>query len=139
MFLITDGAVSDEKEICKMLMAESQQKGEALPRVCTFGIGQYCNHYFLKMLANIGRGLFDAAFTNDKIATQMSKMLTAARSPVLTNIEIGVGVGSEVELYPFPVPDLYLATPVMVSGKFSFSDASCPSTRSSPATAPGTT
>ena len=117
VFLITDGAVSDEKEICKMLMAESQQKGEALPRVCTFGIGQYCNHYFLKMLANIGRGLSDAAFTNDKIATQMSKMLTAARSPVLTNIEIGVGVGSEVELYPFPVPDLYLATPVMVSGK----------------------
>jgi hypothetical protein len=28
----------------------------ALPRVCTFGIGRYCNHYFLKMLATIGQG-----------------------------------------------------------------------------------
>jgi len=43
-----------------------------LPRVCTFGIGRYCNHYFLKMLANIGRGMSDAAFTPARIQEQMS-------------------------------------------------------------------
>ncbi len=33
-----------------------------IPRICTFGIGPYCNHYFLKQLATYGRGAFDVAF-----------------------------------------------------------------------------
>ena len=59
LFLITDGAVDNEREICKVLQqaqATAKPTGgmATLPRVCTFGIGRFCNHYFLKMLANIG-------------------------------------------------------------------------------------
>lgn len=36
--------------------------GKLLPRVSTFAIGPYCNHFFLKQLALIGRGQFDVAF-----------------------------------------------------------------------------
>jgi len=121
VFLITDGAVENEREICKVTQ---QAQGcaraggmAALPRVCTFGIGRYCNHYFLKMLATIGRGLSDAAFTPDRIARQMTALLSAACSPVLTDVQIGISGDAGLEIYPFPVPDLFVGSPVMVSGK----------------------
>ena len=89
-----------------------------LPRVCTFGIGRYCNHYFLKMLASIGRGMSDAAYTPHRISFQMSALLAAARAPVLTDVVLGIpGGGAGVEIYPFPIPDLFVGSPVMVSGK----------------------
>ncbi|CAL5356567.1 unnamed protein product [Camellia sinensis] len=57
IFLITDGAVEDERHIHNAVNRRS-----IYPRICTFGIGSYCNHYFLQMLAQIGRGYYDAAF-----------------------------------------------------------------------------
>ncbi len=33
-----------------------------IPRLSTFAIGPYANHYFLKQLATYGRGAFDVAF-----------------------------------------------------------------------------
>ena len=32
------------------------------PRISTFAIGPYCNHFFLRQLAVAGRGAFDVAF-----------------------------------------------------------------------------
>ncbi|KAF6256141.1 hypothetical protein COO60DRAFT_1531108, partial [Scenedesmus sp. NREL 46B-D3] len=89
VFLLTDGCVDDERDIC--IMAENSIKAATAigvnnivittdgstttvnpapptpsppmlaPRVYTFGIGPYCNHYFLKRLAAIGRGMNDVA------------------------------------------------------------------------------
>ncbi len=57
VFLITDGSVPDEREICRQLAWCTAQppaaKGMA-PRVSTFGIGRFCNHFFLKQLATTG-------------------------------------------------------------------------------------
>lgn len=39
-----------------------QMTGRLIPRLNTFAIGPYCNHYFLKQLATYGRGAFDVAF-----------------------------------------------------------------------------
>ncbi|KAL3633791.1 hypothetical protein CASFOL_022553 [Castilleja foliolosa] len=62
IFLITDGAIEDEKDICVAMSGHLMKGGLNTPRICTFGIGSYCNHYFLQMLAQIGRGYYDAAF-----------------------------------------------------------------------------
>ena len=36
-------------------------------------------------------------------------LLAAARVPVLTDLALGIpGGGSEVEMYPFPIPDLFV-------------------------------
>lgn len=78
VFLVTDGCVHDERQICRFLEqqnaalmapASGPEGGgfgapgpRGLPRVCTFGIGTYCNHFFLRQLATSGRGAFDVAF-----------------------------------------------------------------------------
>jgi hypothetical protein len=108
VFLITDGAVNNERDIC--LYLKSLQTNV---RVNTFGIGQYCNHYFLKvtlgdfnrgrtaawisepspspfssysqMLAQIGKGFSEVAFKSGEVYSQITQLLSMTHSPVLTN------------------------------------------------------
>ena len=82
-------------------------------RVLTFGIGTYCNWYFLKMLAEIGRGFDDVVVYRENIYRKMTRLLERASVPVLTNIELDMPGLDEVELYPFPIPDLFLNGPLV--------------------------
>ena len=67
VFLITDGAVDNEREICKSMEALIRTAGPRAPRISTFGIGRFCNYFFLKMLASIGRGLNDSVFNTGRL------------------------------------------------------------------------
>lgn len=41
VFLVTDGAVEDEKEICDRMRRHPVEAGGLItPRICTFGIGE---------------------------------------------------------------------------------------------------
>ena len=77
VFLITDGAVRDEREICQYL-AESRRR----TRVMTLGIGEYCNHYFLQMMALMGHGFCEIALNPDKIYRQINHLVQMANCPV---------------------------------------------------------
>ena len=121
VFLLTDGAVDNERDIARYLQVAVQSPGPSTvmtPRVSTFAIGPYCNHYFLKQLAIIGRGQFDVAFRPHAIQTQIERMLRAASMPVLTEVCITIADLDSVELYPFPIPDLFVGLPLLVSGKY---------------------
>ena len=66
------------------------------------------------------QGLSDAAYTDERVGSQMIALINASRTPVLTDVMLGIpgaGESSKVEVYPFPVPDLYIGAPVMVAGK----------------------
>lgn len=126
IFLITDGAVDNERQICQSVqiaMDAARQRGPEdvarMPRIWTFGIGQLCNHFFLKQLSTIGRGMSDAAFVPDRILSQIERMLDAAAKPVLTDVALKMeGLPPGVEVYPFPIPDLFCGRPLIISGKY---------------------
>eukprot|EP00824_Muranothrix_gubernata_P023846 TRINITY_DN6653_c0_g1_i2.p1 TRINITY_DN6653_c0_g1~~TRINITY_DN6653_c0_g1_i2.p1 ORF type:complete len:733 (+),score=117.11 TRINITY_DN6653_c0_g1_i2:2-2200(+) len=113
VFLITDGAVRDERLICQWV----KEHGGPV-RVMTFGIGPYCNAFFLKMLAEIGRGFSDVALPSNKIYKQITQLLAMAETPILTDVKIGITGLHGCEVYPFPIPDLFCGAPLVISGKF---------------------
>lgn len=41
VFLITDGSVEDEREICEALRGQLMKRGLSAPRISTFGIGGF--------------------------------------------------------------------------------------------------
>lgn len=41
VFLITDGSVGDEREICEALRGQLMKRGLKAPRISTFGIGGF--------------------------------------------------------------------------------------------------
>ncbi|XP_024973270.1 von Willebrand factor A domain-containing protein DDB_G0292028-like [Cynara cardunculus var. scolymus] len=116
VFLVTDGAVEDEREICNMMKGHIVDGELNSPRIFTFGIGSYCNHYFLQMLANIGKGCHDSAYDVDSISFRMQRLLDKATTPLLSNVILD-GLESH-QLFPFRLPDLWSGSPLNVSGRF---------------------
>ncbi|GMI73017.1 hypothetical protein like AT1G19110 [Hibiscus trionum] len=119
IFLITDGSVEDEREICNSMKGYLTSKRSVSPRICTFGIGLYCNHYFLKMLAQIGRGHYDCSYDVDNIELRMERLFTTASSVVLANITLDMPRHLDsLELFPSHLPDLSFGSPLIVSGRY---------------------
>ena len=59
IFLLTDGAVDNERTICRHVAAYHGRQlapGALHARLSTFAIGPFCNHFFLKQLAASGVG-----------------------------------------------------------------------------------
>ncbi|KAJ4831681.1 hypothetical protein Tsubulata_042309, partial [Turnera subulata] len=119
IFLITDGSVEDEREICNFLKTSLANGGPFSPRVCTFGIGTYCNHYFLQQLAQIGRGHFDSSYDADTIDSRVQRLFATASSIILANITVdSLENIDSLELLPFAIPDLSCGKPLIISGRY---------------------
>uniref|UniRef100_A0A5B7AJY8 Putative inter alpha-trypsin inhibitor, heavy chain 4 n=1 Tax=Davidia involucrata TaxID=16924 RepID=A0A5B7AJY8_DAVIN len=119
IFLITDGAVEDERHICDIMKSHLTNQGSICPRIYTFGIGSFCNHYFLRMLALIGRGHHDAAYDADSIDIRMEGLFSRASSTVLANLAIDtLDKLDGLEVYPSHLPDLLSESPLIVSGRY---------------------
>lgn len=120
IFLVTDGAVEDEREICNFVKSYvSSGQSVRTPRICTFGIGLYCNHYFLQMLAQIGRGHYDSAHDLDSIEFRMQRLFSTASSVVVADITIDSFEGLDsLELFPTHIQDLSYGSPLILSGRY---------------------
>ncbi|XP_073155406.1 uncharacterized protein [Henckelia pumila] len=119
IFLITDGAVEDERHICDALKSKLTNHKNVCPRVSTFGIGDFCNHYFLRMLATIGRGHYDSAIDVDSIEVRMEGLFVRASSISLANISFeNVDELDDLEVFPSRIPDLSTKSPLIVSGRY---------------------
>jgi hypothetical protein len=74
--------------------------------------------FFLKMLAQIGRGFSDVVVYKENIYQQMVQLLNMAAVPVMTDLELELPGVRNCELYPFPLPDLFMGAPLTISGKY---------------------
>eukprot|EP00036_Acanthoecidae_sp_10tr_P010058 CAMPEP_0182917680 /NCGR_PEP_ID=MMETSP0105_2-20130417/1651_1 /TAXON_ID=81532 ORGANISM="Acanthoeca-like sp., Strain 10tr" /NCGR_SAMPLE_ID=MMETSP0105_2 /ASSEMBLY_ACC=CAM_ASM_000205 /LENGTH=987 /DNA_ID=CAMNT_0025054695 /DNA_START=40 /DNA_END=3004 /DNA_ORIENTATION=- len=108
VFLLTDGAVSNEKDICNFA---TKEMGDV--RFLTFGVGGFVNAAFLRMLATTGRGFCDISLNPAVLSDQMLHMMSKANAPLMTNITVEF----PGEMYPRAVPDLYHGSSVVVGGK----------------------
>ncbi|XP_039832733.1 uncharacterized protein LOC120693379 isoform X2 [Panicum virgatum] len=88
IYLVTDGSVDDERNICHTVKTQLMNRGPKSPRVSTFGLGSYCNHYFLRMLASIGKGHYAAAFDTGSIEGRMVQWFQKASNTIVSNISI---------------------------------------------------
>nr|XP_043626176.1 von Willebrand factor A domain-containing protein DDB_G0292028-like [Erigeron canadensis] len=119
IFLITDGTVENERDIFNMVKCSLVDGSMSSPRIYTFGIGSYCNHHFLEMLAHIGRGYYDAAYETGSIDDRFQRLLENALSPMLINLTLdALEKLKSYELYPSRIPDLVYGRPLIVSGRF---------------------
>lgn len=119
IFLVTDGAVENERDICNVVKDHCRERaGLPVPRISTLGIGSYCNHYFLQMLAQIGRGHYDAAYDADSVAPRLQRLFTLSSSVILSDVEVDwSNCGESLELYPSAIQDLSYDYPVIISGR----------------------
>ena len=110
--LLTDGCVDNERQIVRNVQMLNHGT-----RIHTFGIGPYCNWYFLKMLSFISKGFNANVMTKEKIQPEIIKLMQQTQLPLLTDVQLVMQV-QDCELYPFPIPDLFGGSPLTVAGKW---------------------
>lgn len=78
-----------------------------------------CLRFFVPCAcAAIGRGMNDVAFRAHAIQASMEQMLHAAALPVLSDVQLKVPGLTSMQLFPDPIPDVFVGQPLLVSGKF---------------------
>ncbi|CAI9100754.1 OLC1v1037922C1 [Oldenlandia corymbosa var. corymbosa] len=119
VFLITDGAVEDERHICDVVKRSLTGKKQICPRIYTFGIGTFCNHYFLRLLSLIGHGHHDASYDAESIEVRIEGLFARLSSIILANIAFkNLRDLDECEVYPSRIPDLLADCPLIISGRY---------------------
>ncbi|KAF3323444.1 inter alpha-trypsin inhibitor, heavy chain 4-like protein [Carex littledalei] len=121
IFLITDGTVEDERNICANIQTTISNTKSIVPRISTFGIGLFCNHYFLRMLASIGRGHYDAEYDPDSIESRMRAWFRRCSRTTLANMTIDAFNNvddSEFEVYPQNMPDISAGCITCIYGRY---------------------
>uniref|UniRef100_A0ACD5WQM1 Uncharacterized protein n=1 Tax=Avena sativa TaxID=4498 RepID=A0ACD5WQM1_AVESA len=119
IFLMTDGSVDDEHNICQTMQKELISRGSKSPRISTFGLGVYCNHYFLRMLASIGKGHYDAALETGSVESRIFKWFKKASNTIVANISIdATKYLDDFEVDSEYIPDISAESPLCVSGKY---------------------
>ncbi|KAG8079750.1 hypothetical protein GUJ93_ZPchr0007g3428 [Zizania palustris] len=119
IFLMTDGSVDDEHNICQTVKTELISRGSKSPRISTFGLGSHCNHYFLRMLSSIGKGHYAAAFEIGSIENQILRWFRKASSTIVANISIDATTHlDEFEVDSEYIPDISAKWPLCISGKY---------------------
>jgi Ca-activated chloride channel family protein len=106
---LTDGCVGNEQALFK---AVRQRLGDS--RVFTIGIGSAPNSYFMRNIAERGHGTFTYIGNVNEVRDRMEELFKKLEHPLLTDLHLSFTINSDTEMFPNPIPDLYLGEPVTV-------------------------
>lgn len=108
---LTDGEIGDEQGLIDTL---TTHRGRS--RVFMVGIGSAPNTYLMSRAAELGRGTFTHIGSTNAVEDEMRRLFDKLESPVATNLTTTFE-GTEADLAPALLPDLYRGEPVTVAAK----------------------
>jgi Ca-activated chloride channel homolog len=111
---LTDGAVGNETQLFAEVAAN---RGRS--RLFTVGIGSAPNSYFMRRAAELGRGTFTHIGAEAEVLERMRALFAKLENPLLIGLKAEWPAGTEIEVWPDPLPDLYAGEPVVLSAKLS--------------------
>ena len=105
VIFLTDGSVGNEQ---RLFQTVRERLGDS--RLFTVGIGSAPNSYFMRNIAERGKGTFTYIGDVKEVNERMQELFLKLENPLLTDIRV-TGL-SNAEMFPDPIPDLYLGEPV---------------------------
>lgn len=107
VIFLTDGSVGNEQ---RLFQTVRERLGDS--RLFTVGIGSAPNSYFMRNIAERGKGTFTYIGNVKEVQERMQELYTKLENPLLTDIRLSLSNRADVEMFPDPIPDLYLGEPV---------------------------
>jgi Ca-activated chloride channel family protein len=107
VIFLTDGCVGNEQ---KLFQTVRERLGDS--RLFTVGIGSAPNTYFMRNIAERGKGTFTYIGAVKEVKERMEELYTKLENPLLTDIRLSLSNRADVEMFPDLIPDLYLGEPV---------------------------
>ena len=110
LIFLTDGAVTEESRLFSLINRELKTA-----RLFTIGIGSAPNSFFMTRAAEIGRGSHIHIGDMDEISNRMSELFSKIENPAVTDLKLVLPKGFRAEVYPNPLPDLYVGDPLSIA------------------------
>ena len=110
ILFITDGDIGYERKVFEIV---DSYLGKS--RLFSIGIGTAPNGHLLEKVSQKGRGTYTYINNINHVNEKMKELLNKIDMPVLTDIRLDLS--NKVELYPNPLPDLFINEPLVVFGK----------------------
>jgi Ca-activated chloride channel family protein len=107
VIFLTDGSVGNEQQLFQTVR---ERLGDS--RIFTVGIGSSPNSYFMRNIAERGKGSFTYIGDVKEVQERMEELYTKLENPLLTDVRLSISNQADMEMFPDPIPDLYLGEPV---------------------------
>ncbi len=118
LIFLTDGlpteGVTDSPSILSNFSANAPEN----LRLFTFGVGYDVDTILLDSLSQDHHGRSSYVQPGMKLDEVLSSFYNGISTPVLTNLDLSFGGISTYDLYPYPLPDLFAGTQVVLLGRY---------------------
>jgi Ca-activated chloride channel family protein len=118
LIFLTDGlpteGVTDSDQILENISAEAPNNLSLF----AFGVGYDVDTFLLDSLAQSHHGSSTYVFPGERLDEILSTFYAKISTPVLTNLSLDFGKVATYDLYPDPLPDLFLGSQIVVVGRY---------------------
>lgn len=118
VIFLTDGLPTTGETNAQKIISNVTNAAPKNVRLFTFGVGDDVNTLLLDSLAEKLRGASGYVRPNEKIDEIVSAFYAKVSTPVLSDISIDWGGIAVNDVYPYPLPDLFAGTQLVVTGRY---------------------
>ncbi len=123
VIFLTDGLPTTGETNTQKIIANVTNAAAKNVRLFTFGVGDDVNTILLDTLAENLRGASGYVRPNEKIDEIVSAFYAQVSTPVLSDISVDWGNITTNDVYPYPLPDLFAGTQLVIAGRYRGSGA----------------
>jgi Ca-activated chloride channel family protein len=118
VIFLTDGLPTEGVTDTDQIVANVDRQISENVRVFTFGVGDDVNTFLLDTIAQDNRGASSYVRPQESIAEEVSGFYAKVSTPLLADVELDFGDLRVEDTYPYPLPDLFAGTQLVVVGRY---------------------
>jgi Ca-activated chloride channel family protein len=118
IIFLTDGLATEGVTDTDRIVANVSRQVEDNVRIFTFGVGDDVNTFLLDTIAQDNRGASSYVRPFESIEEEVSTFYAKISMPLLADIELDFGDLRVEDTYPYPLPDLFAGTQLVVVGRY---------------------
>ncbi|HEM62055.1 MAG TPA: VWA domain-containing protein [Chloroflexi bacterium] len=118
IIFLTDGLPTEGVTDADRIIANLERQVSENVRIFTFGVGDDVNTFLLDSLAQDNRGASSYVRPHQSIEEEVSGFYATISTPLLADIELDFGDLRVEDTYPYPLPDLFAGTQLVVTGRY---------------------
>jgi Ca-activated chloride channel family protein len=118
LIFLTDGLPTEGVTDIDEILANVESASADSVRLFAFGVGDDVNTVLLDSLAQQNRGTSGYVRPQERVDEEVSAFYAKIRTPVLTDLGLDVDNVLLEDVYPYPLPDLFAGSQLIVTGRY---------------------
>lgn len=118
LIFLTDGLPTEGETNPEKILDNFARSAPTNLRLFSFGVGYDVDTFLLDTLSEENRGMSTYVQPGEALDEVLSGFYARISTPVLTSLELKLGDLQAYDIYPNPLPDLYVGSQVVVTGRY---------------------